>query len=221
MPRIARAVAPGLPHHVTQRGNYRQPVFENEDDFLRYYFWLKKYSRQNDLSIWAYCFMPNHVHYVCVPQGQKSLSRTFNILHMRYSQYFHRKKNIKGHLWQGRFYSSILDERHLFAAIRYVENNPVRAGIVRNPKNYRWSSVHGHLFKHSDTVLAEDCHLEREIQDWSVYLKGKEDTRLFENIRKNSLTGRPCGDDIFIQAIEKLLERKLKAREWGRPRRKS
>ena len=129
MPRIARAVAPGYPHHVTQRGNYRQIVFEDEEDFQQYKTWLKDYSGKFGLKIWAYCLMNNHVHFVCVPTKEYSLAKTFNTLHMRYSQYINRKKGAKGHLWQGRFFSCSLDEIHLYAAVRYIENNPVRAKI--------------------------------------------------------------------------------------------
>ena len=217
MPRIARAVASGYPHHITQRGNYQQPVFEDENDFSQYLFWLKEYSRRYDLKIWAYCLMTNHVHFVCVSQQANSLSKMFNTLHMKYSQYFNRRKG-KGHLWQGRFFSCILDERHLYAAIRYVENNPVRAGIVESPEKYRWSSAAGHIHIKRDEVLSPDCHLTYEIKDWLGYLKEKGDKQLIEEIRKNSLTGRPCGDDAFIRKIEGIVGRRLKALPRGRPR---
>ena len=124
MPRIARAIAVNYPHHVTQRGNYQHPVFDENNDFKQYLYWLKEYSRKYGLKIWSYCLMTNHVHFVCVPEEETSLSKTFNALHMRYSQYLNTKRGKKGHLWQGRFYSSILDERHLYAAVRYVENEP-------------------------------------------------------------------------------------------------
>lgn len=137
MPRIARAVARGLPHHITQRGNYRQGVFETDEDYLKYREWLKEYSKRYALDIWAYCLMSNHVHLVCVPDQDDSLARTFNLLHMRYSQYVNRRRKMNGHVWQEeRFYSTILDEVHLHAAIRYVENNPVRAGIVQKAEEY-------------------------------------------------------------------------------------
>ena len=218
MPRIARAAAKGYPHHVTQRGNYQQPVFEDENDFIQYKTWLKEYSQKYGLKIWAYCLMNNHVHFVCVPLQDDSLSCTFNTLHMRYSQYFNNKKGAKGHLWQGRFFSCILDERHLYAAIRYIENNPVRAHIVEKVENYKWSSAQGHINNGSDPILSDDCYVEKETGDWLKYLSEKDDLQQIEDIRKNSLTGRPCGDDTFIQTMEGLLGRKLKAMAMGRPR---
>jgi putative transposase len=218
MPRIARAVAVDYPHHVTQRGNYQDPVFDDDDDFRQYLYWLKEYSRKYGLKIWAYCLMTNHVHFVCVPKEESSLAKTFNALHMRYSQYLNARRGKKGHLWQGRFFSSILDERHLFAAIRYVENNPVRAGVAEEAEQYRWSSAGGHININSDEVLSHDCHLEDEIKDWGGYLREKEDKELIESIRKNSMTGRPCGDDGFIGAMEEIVGRRLKALPWGRPK---
>ena len=218
MPRIARVVAKGYPHHVTQRGNYRQPVFEEDNDYVQYLEWLKDYGKKYSLKIWAYCLMSNHVHFVCVPNNEDSLAHTFNALHMRYSQYFNQKKNLKGHLWQGRFYSCILDERHTYAAVRYIENNPVRAGIVRKPQKYKWSSASSHINKEKNPVLSQGCYLEKEIEDWQEYLREKEDEQIIRDIRKCSMTGRPCGDDRFMKKLERLFGRRLRALPWGRPR---
>ncbi len=218
MPRIARAIAVNYPHHVTQRGNYQYPVFDDDNDFKLYLRWLKEYSRKYGLKVWAYCLMTNHVHFICVPTEETSLSKTFNTLHMRYSQYLNSKRGKKGHLWQGRFFSSILDESYLYTALRYVENNPVRAGMVARPEQYRWSSVKGHINKGTDEVLSHDCHLENEIKDWQVYLEEKEDKALIANIRKNSMTGRPCGEESFIETLEGIVGRRLRALPWGRPK---
>jgi len=218
MPRIARAVAQGYPHHVTQRGNYRQTVFEEDGDFIQYKTWLKEYGKKFGMEIWAYCLMTNHVHFVCVPRREDSLAKTFNTLHMRYSQYFNRKKGSIGHLWQGRFFSCSLDEAHLYAAIRYIEKNPARAKIVRSPENYKWSSAKSHIKSETDPVLWGDCNLTTRIQDWRGYLMEKEDDRLVSAIRRNSLTGRPCGGDAFIRKIGKIVGRDLMAKKRGRPR---
>jgi putative transposase len=137
---------------------------------------------------------------------------------MRYSQYFNQKKKLKGHLWQGRFYSCILDERHTYAAVRYVENNPVRAGIVRKPQKYKWSSASSHINKEKNPVLSQGCYLEKEIEDWQEYLREKEDEQIIRDIRSCSMTGRPCGDDRFMKKLERLFGRRLRALPWGRPR---
>jgi putative transposase len=128
MPRIARVVAVGLPHHITQRGNYRQDVFFDTDDRRQYLLWIGEYSAKYGLSVLAYCLMQNHVHFIAIPREANSLAKTFNAAHMRYSQYFNKKLKQRGHLWQGRFYSCVLDESHLMLASRYIERNPVRAG---------------------------------------------------------------------------------------------
>jgi putative transposase len=217
MPRIARAVAVGYPHHVTQRGNYRQTVFETDKDYLQYMEWLRVYSEKYSLKIWAYCLMKNHVHFIAVPMEHHSLAKTFNTLHMRYSQYVNARNKAAGHLWQGRFFSCLLDERHLYAGLRYVENNPVRAQIVKRAEDYRWSSARDRGKVSAGSVLSQDCYLVKEIRDWSKYLREKEDSSLVADIRQNTKTGRPCGDDGFIRRLEKLLGRRLGALPWGRP----
>ena len=218
MPRVARIIARDYPYHVTQRGNYRQTVFESDTDYRQYLAWLKEYAEKYSLEIWAYCLMSNHVHFVCVPRKDDSLARTLNTLHMRYSQYYNRKKGITGHLWQGRFYSCILDERHLYAAVRYVENNPIRAGLVQTPEDYPWSSARGHCGVVSDSILSNTCHLCDEIDDWSRYLKDAESPEVLERLRTSAMSGRPCGDENFRKDIEALLGRSLSVRPRGRPR---
>ena len=218
MPRVARIIAKDYPYHVTQRGNYRQTVFESDADYRQYLTWLKEYSEKYSLDIWAYCLMSNHVHFVCVPRDDNSLARTLNTLHMRYSQYYNRKKGITGHLWQGRYFSSILDDTHLYAAIRYVENNPVRAGIVREPEDYTWSSARGHCGIVSDGILSDTCHLCDEIDDWPRYLREDESAEVVERLKVNIMSGRPCGDEDFRKSIEAVVGRSLNIRPRGRPR---
>ena len=217
MPRVARTVAKGYPHHVTQRGNYRQAIFESDEDFIQYLKWLKAYSRKYGLDIWAYCLMDNHVHFICVPKHEETLARIFNMLHMRYAQYINRRRNASGHLWQGRFYSTILDEAHVYAAVRYVENNPVRTGMVKKAEDYRWSSAREHIDA-APEVVSGNCFLQQEIRNWRKFLSAREDTAMTQQIRKSSMTGRPCGDESFIKKLEKRFGRRLKALPRGRPK---
>jgi len=218
MPRIARAVAVGFPHHITQRGNYRQRVFEKDADYLQYLEWLQMYSKKYALKVWAYCLMGNHVHFIAVPMENDSLAKTFNTLHMRYSQYINTRQENSGHLWQGRFFSCALDERHLYCAMRYTENNPVRSHLIKKAEEYRWSSASAHVNGNKNIALSDDCYMVERIKDWASYLREKEDTTLIEDIRQNTKTGRPCGDDRFVMKIGNLLERKLAALPKGRPR---
>jgi len=218
MSRIARAVAAGYPHHILQRGNYSQTVFEEDADYRRYLDTLGECTAKFGLSIWAYCLMSDHVHYVCVPKDADSLAKALNTLHMRYSQYFNDKKHRQGHLWQGRFYSSILDDRHTLEAIRYDETNPVRRGLVEDATAYLWSSARGHAHVAFDPVLEDGCSIVRGAGDWKAYLSAASDVVLVEDIRRNMRTGRPCGDREFVHKLETLLDRSLTARPRGRPR---
>jgi len=217
MPRIARAMAVGYPHHVTQRSNHGDFIFEDAGDYLKYLEWLRQYSAKYGFGVQAYCIMSNHVHFIGVPADEDSLSRTFNVLHMRYSRYFNRRKKLKGHLWQGRFYSCALDEKHLYAAIRYVENNPARAGLTAAAEDYRWSGAGGHVNGKANENVSGESYLFEEIRDWSAYLKN-EDMDTVDKLRKSTLTGRPCGMEGFVGELGSLLRRKLHAASVGRPR---
>ena len=141
MPRKQRLVFAGIPHHITQRGNRREPVFFSYDDRQCYLEWLTQYSQQHGLEILAYCLMTNHIHLVAVPETIDSMHLVMRPLNMRYAQRINRAFGWYGHLWQGRFYSSPLDDAHLWQALRYVERNPVRAGMVQYARDYTWSSA--------------------------------------------------------------------------------
>ncbi len=218
MPRIARIIVPNLPYHITQRGNFGQNIFEDDTDRIVYLEWLQEYGQRYGTKFWAYCLMTNHVHYIAVPEDKKSLAQTFNQTHMRYSQYTNRKHNRRGHLWQGRFYSYLLDDEHLYAAIRYVEKNPVRAKIVQQSETYKWSSTDAHVLEKEDPLLSMDCPLIETIEDWNLYLSQPDDDEWMERFRVLSRTGRPAGGDSFISMIESLLGRVVKPKQPGRPR---
>ncbi len=145
MPRRARVVFEGVVHHITQRGNYRQNVFEDDSDKRKYVEFIREYSEKYGMKIYAYCLMSNHVHFIAAPVKEDSLAMTFKYSNMRYSSYFNRKNKRSGHLWQGRFYSCPLQFEHALEALRYVERNPVRARMVDLPWEYEWSSAREHV----------------------------------------------------------------------------
>jgi putative transposase len=184
MPRTARLTDPGRPHHITQRGNYQQKIFDSEADYRFYLNHISKYSLEHKLSIIAYCLMPNHVHFIATPLSEDSLVKTFAVTNMRYSQYFNKKHNTKGHLWQGRFFSCPLQERHLFAAMRYVENNPVRCKLVNNAEDWPWSSAKSHVFKTPDYLLLTYMTDILSIPNWKTYLSEPENNMIISKIRK-------------------------------------
>jgi len=216
--RTSRAVAPGFPHHVLQFGNYGYTVFEEAGDYEIYLGWLAEYSKRFSVEIWAYCLMPNHVHHICVPHTETGLARTFNTLHMRYAQHFNARRHVRGHLWQGRFYSSILDDAHAFEAVRFVETNPVRRRLVDNAPAYPWSSARSHTTGVIDPVLLDHYPFKERVSDWAAYLQSPCDTAAVEALRKNMKTGKPCGPMEFVRQLEELLGRKLERRPRGRPK---
>jgi len=217
MPRIARLVVKGLPHHITQRGNYKQKVFSSKEDYNRYLYWFKEYQSKYDLAIAAFCLMPNHVHFIAIPNREDSFAKTFNTSHMRYSQYFNKKHKVTGHLWQGRFYSCPLDERHLYEAVRYIENNPVRASLVKDAVEWPFSSVRFHLRGERTIIPLVDMKEYLAIDNWGAYLKEISEQAVIDKIKANTMTGRPSGSDSFISGLEKKFGMRLRPLPEGRP----
>ena len=218
MPRMSRAIAVGYPHHITQRGNDRRTVFAEADDYLHYREWLARSARKFGLDIWAWCLMPNHVHIIGVPTNEDAMSRTFNTVHMQYAQYHNLKKNASGHLWQGRYFSCVLDEAHVYAAVRYVEMNPVRGGLATSAQDYPWSSAKGHVSGTADRVLSGNCFLTETVRGWGEYLAEAPEPAFQETIIKATATGRPCGGEAFVKKMETLLSRCFIPLSSGRPR---
>ena len=141
MGRLARVVLPNVPHHITQRGNRNQPVFFSEDDKKEYLRLVSTHAKRHGVQIWAYCLMTNHVHFIAVPDSEKSLTATFQEAHRLYTRRINFREGWRGYLWQGRFASFPMDEEYLIAAVRYVEQNPVKAKLVSNAWDYPWSSA--------------------------------------------------------------------------------
>ena len=223
MPRIGRIVAVGLPHHITQRGNYGQKIFLDREDRKRYLDLISEYSHKYKLSILSYCLMNNHVHFIGIPRNKDSLSKTFNTSHMKYSQYFNKKKGERGHLWQGRFYSCVLDEKHLIAAGRYVERNPVRAKLTDKPWKWRYSSAGVHIGEKEDNLFKLSDFFEyADIRKsgWKRYIEREEKEGEIERIEKHTNAGRPLGGIDFIEKLEKKFKRRLRPLAWGRPKKK-
>ncbi|MBF0274624.1 MAG: transposase [Nitrospinae bacterium] len=219
MPRLSRVVFFGVPHHITQRGNRRADVFFTDADKNAYLELLQKYSQQNNVEILAYCLMTNHIHLIAIPEAEDGLHRVLKPLHMRYAQRVNRQKGWIGHFWQGRFFSSPLDDAYLWASLRYVERNPVRAGIVAQAEDYRWSSAAAHCGKCKDPILTKDTEwLKRleAIDDWSSWLSIKDEQDKVEVLRTYIMKGLPCGSDKFILSLEKRTGRNLKYRKQGR-----
>jgi putative transposase len=214
MARIARVVVPDYPHHVTQRGCRRQQTFFTTDDYRCYLELLQNRIVDAGISIWAYCLMPNHLHLVVVPETDQSLSRFLGPAHRQYALEINRRMGWKGHLWQERFHSFVMDERHLLAAVRYVELNPVRANLCAVAWDWPWSSAAAHMSGEDDDLVAVEPMLGR-VGNWEVYLSSSLAGPADDTLRKHSRSGRPAGDDAFLGVLEALTQRRLKKRKPG------
>ena len=215
MARMARLVAPGYPHHAIQRGNRRQTTFFNESDYRRYFELLVESKARSGIEILAYCFMPNHVHLVVVPEHDDSLRQFFSESHRQYTRRINSRFNWRGHLWQERFHSFVMSENHLLMAVRYIEQNPVRARLCEAPDQWRWSSVHAHLRRQDDDLVSVSPMLDR-IANWTTYLQTEHSTEA-EIIRTYTKTGRPSDEESFLNRLELLTGRDLHRKRMGRP----
>jgi REP element-mobilizing transposase RayT len=142
---LARMVVSGLPHHVTQRGNRREPIFFEDGDQEIYRDLLGEQARKADVEVWAYCLMPNHVHLILNPRQADGLGRAVGEAHRRYTNFINARGRWTGHLFQSRFASVAMDESHLISAVCYVSLNPVRARLVAQAEDWPWSSVRAHI----------------------------------------------------------------------------
>jgi putative transposase len=216
MARLARLVIPGLPHHITQRGNRRQQTFFNDGDYAAYVDLMAEWCREEGVEIWGYCLMPNHVHLIAVPATDQSLRRAIGEAHRRYTRRINFREKWRGYLWQGRFASFVMDEPYLVAATRYVELNPVRAGLVADAAEWPWSSAQSHL-KGRDDRLVKTAPLGAMISDWRALLDSAVREDELRDLREHGCTGRPLGSASFLDRLESMVGRVLRPKKGGRP----
>jgi putative transposase len=214
MARLARIVLPGLPHHVTQRGNRREQIFFSDNDYDAYLDMLREALEVSNSEVWAWCLMPNHVHLIVVPSDEDGLRKTVANVHRRYARLINSRNKWTGHLWQGRFSSVVMDEEHLYRAIAYVVLNPVRAKLVKSPEDWRWSSIHAHLGKVEDGITSTDA-VKARIDDFTAFINQTFKDDLFTPLRKSEIVGRPLGSDAFLSSLESQLGRTLKPNKRG------
>ncbi|MBU4321428.1 MAG: transposase [Thermodesulfovibrionales bacterium] len=216
MPRIARVIALDYPHHVTQRGTNRSEIFLDDKDRLFMLERLKSSAEKTLTEIWAYCLMDNHLHLLLVPRSKGGLGRCLHSATFRYAQYFNKKYERSGRLWQNRYFSCPVDkEVYLWAVVRYIENNPVRSGISKNAADWKWSSASAHVEGVYDRFLTYPDWLdESERENYSKFLKEYSDDG---EVRKATTTGRPLGSEGFVETIAMKLNRMLKPKPGGRP----
>ena len=201
MPRAARIVIPGVPHHVVQRGNRRQAIFFDDADRHAYLALLGKACAMHGTRCLAWCLMDNHVHLILVPADDDGLRAPLASVHTAYSQRVNRRQNYCGHLFQGRFASYPMDDAHLMVAARYVENNPVAAGLVASAEAWPWSSARAHIGGRPDG-LTDAAALGDHVSNWRAMLAfGLEAGEADAAIERALMTGRPLGAEGWLEAL--------------------
>ena len=218
MARISRIVVPGYPHHVTQRGVRSMDVFNSNEDRQAYLLFMSEEASRFGLDILAWCLMTNHVHFIAVPHKDTSLARGFGEAHRRYTRMKNFSQGVRGYLFQGRFSSSVLDEKHLLAAVRYVELNPVHAGTIKCAWQYPWSSAGFHAGEVASDPLVIDRTLLGLIPDWKCFLSGDTSGDDYNRLKLVMQSGQPAGDDDFVAKIASLTGRDLSKGKPGRPK---
>ncbi|HYE47275.1 MAG TPA: transposase [Caulobacter sp.] len=217
MARLARIVVPGCPHHVTARGNRREPIFFEDGDQDIYRDILAEQMSKAAVEVWSYCLMPNHVHLILCPSSEDGLAVALGAAHRRWANFINARGRWRGHLFDGRFASVPMDEGHLISAVRYVALNPVRAQLVASARDWPWSSVGAHLAGEDDGLVKVRPVLDR-VERFAELLEGGEDAKGWAAIRAAERTGRPLGTADFVSDLERLLRRPIARRAPGRKR---
>jgi len=225
MPRRPRVVIPGVAHHVTQRGNNREPVFHSCEDRRFYLDLLARHAGHHGARVLGYCLMTNHIHLIAVPERESSLARTLGSTHSEYALALNQAYGRSGHVWQNRFFSCPLGESHLLSALRYVELNPVRAGLASEPAGWPWSSARAHTVDQAlDPVLDRRWveHFGRwDYGEWREILTAGLSGGESDSIRRATYAGEPLGSREFVAALERQTGRKLRVLARGRPPKKA
>ena len=198
-------------------------TFFCDEDYEAYLALLAEWTSKAKVSVWAYCLMPNHVHLILVPSSPDGLRRAVAETHRRYTRRVNSREGWRGHLWQERFASFVMDESHLLPAARHVERNPVKAKLVTLAEKWCWSSAAAHVAVRDDGLCQGQWLTDRIagwVCTWRDYLAEPDDPGIVEAIRLHGNTGRPLGSDSFVRKFEKRLGRRLLPRKPGRPKKK-
>jgi putative transposase len=229
MSRRKRYGVAGLPQHVVQRGNNLQACFFQDADYLFYLECLNDASEKHGCEIHAYVLMTNHVHVLVTPGVPEGISRMMQSVGRRYVQYINWLYKRTGTLWEGRYKASLIEsDRYFLSCCRYIEENPVRAGIVTSPGEYRWSSYRHHAADHEDRLIKDHpAYLslgnerDRRASAYRDLFKEKIKGRDVKDIRQSIQKDLVLGGGRFQEEIEQVLQRRVRPGEKGRPRREA
>jgi len=189
-------------------------TFFCEDDYQEYITLMANSCRRYEVDVWAYCLMPNHVHFIAVPKQANGFRHAMGEAHRHYTRHINFREKWRGHLWQERFGSYPMSENHLLAAARYVELNPVRASMAKEPWSYKWSSAGAHVRGYDDELVRVGPLLEI-VEDWRSFIEEDITREEMERFRLHERTGRPLGDEAFLERLEKLVSRVLRQQKPG------
>lgn len=225
MARLPRLVVPNQAHHIIQRGTDRRLIFQDEQDYLTFIAYLKEAAKTFKVAIHAYVLMPNHLHLLATPSDDTGLARMMQWVGRHYVPYFNHKYARVGTLWQGRYRATVIDsERYFLTCSRYIELNPVRAGICHRPGEYRWSSFAHHAGIAPDPLVTDhglywalaNTPFGRE----AAYLALIEEaisTAEMTALSDATLKGWALGSEKFKQKLEKQTNRRVSRAKRGRP----
>ncbi|HEY3778152.1 MAG TPA: transposase [Rhizomicrobium sp.] len=214
MARLARVVAAGSPHLVTQRGNRGQNVFFSDGDYRLYLTLLAEGCRRARTAVWAYALLPDRVHLILIPRDEDGLRAALGEAHRRYTRAINSREGWRGFLWQGRFASFPMDAAYVAACARYVELSPVFAGLARRARDWRWSSARAHLAARDDD-LVRATPLPGRVKDWRAFLAEGASDEERKAVQAHESTGRPLGSPAFVARLEKKLDRTLARQKPG------
>jgi putative transposase len=223
MPRLPRVQSPGFPQHLVQRGNNREPCFFAEGDYLTYLRWLERAASAYRVSVHAYVLMPNHVHLLATPEVEAGISKMMQYLGRQYVQHINGTYGRSGTLWERRYLASLIETECLLPLYRYIESNPVRAGLVASPEQYRWSSARAHVVPNGATFLVDHdryLHLgdtpQARARAYLEFARAPFDEVLLAEIRRAIRHGVPLGSERFSEQIERQLGRRVRLLKAGR-----
>jgi putative transposase len=225
MPRPLRPIADGLVYHLVNRGNNRQAVFRKPADYAAFLAALGELKERKPFELYGYCVMSNHFHLLLRPTGD-SVSRIVQSLLISHTQRYHKHHRSGGHVWQGRFKSPVIqNDEHLLTVLRYIEANPLRAGIVENAADYRWSSYLLHGTGAADALVDRLSTYEElspnpktRQRKWALKVHQPLEEATLARVRLSTASGLPMGAKAWVDRLAKRLDLDLTIRPRGRPR---
>lgn len=226
MPRLPRPIADGLVYHALNRGNNRAAVFFDDEDYRAFLAALAKTRERYPFRLYGYCLMTNHFHLLLQPEAGQSVSSILQSLTVAHTWRYHRRHGSVGHVWQGRFKSPVVEaDEHALVVLRYIEANPLRAGMVADPADYPWSSYAHHARGRPDPLLSElPCWSGLAVDErrrrahWREWVGTPLTERELVAVRRSVTSGRPYGSPAWAEATARLLGIRLATRPRGRPR---